>query len=57
MVILAYSYDDPGTSITHGKIGLQGYTGAGSSLKSRFDNILVKELCAEYYAYLPLIVK
>ena len=53
----AISYDDTGSSLIHGKIGFQGYTAQVGVLKARFDNVLVRDLCSDYYAYMPLINK
>jgi hypothetical protein len=50
---LVIDYTDQGSSVTHGRIGLQGFTGSvGEHNRVRFDNVLVRPLC---WLYLPII--
>jgi hypothetical protein len=53
----AISHHDTGSSLVYGKIGFQGYTGQYGVLQTRFDNAVVRGLCHEYGAYLPLVVR
>jgi hypothetical protein len=48
-------YNDAGSSITHGEIGLQGFTGSiAEDNIVRFDNVIVRGLCS---IYVPVIAR
>jgi hypothetical protein len=51
---LVFDYTDDFSTITHGKIGLQGWTGAYAWDKVRFDNIVVQQLCQ---GFLPSVIR
>jgi hypothetical protein len=52
---LVIDYTDSGSSITHGQIGLQGFTGSiGENNKVRFDNVMIWQPCT---LSLPVIIR
>jgi hypothetical protein len=51
---LVFDYTDTNSTITHGKIGLQGWTGAYAWDIVHFDNIVVRQPCM---GFLPSVLR
>ena len=51
---LVINYIDSGSALTHGRVGLQGWTGEQGLDVVQFDNVVVRQLCL---VYLPLVVR
>ncbi len=51
---LLFDYTDEGSTLTHGQIGLQGWTGGWGSDSVRYDNITVRSLCQ---VFLPAVIR